>query len=202
MKRLSCFFLVFVAFTNVASGDEHVLALPNLIEKINVATNSRWMIRYDHRFKLLTIESKAQVKGWWSGDNSSLFGSSDSMRISFKVVPRILPEIYSKAYLKRKGQFEITRKNAEANLKPTESRRFDYYEFKPQSKTDWNTYMTYVMARESFEDLPEYYFGRIGLSVYSTYTVFPWDSNDKVSKRLDEDWDLILGLLKKYKLPK
>ena len=124
------------------------------------------------------------------------------MVILLKVVPRIAPETYSQEYAKRKAQFEVARKKAKALLHPFAGKEDYYYEFNPQSKKEWETYMTYVMARGLFEDLPEYHFGKIGLSVYYIAPLYPWDSNDKVFKGLEEDRALIFVLLKKYKLPK
>lgn len=203
MKKVLAITLFLTLFLMVKSSEDKdnvSTDLPDLIEEIEKATIKNWSIDYGNREYIL-LRYKKEFLGFEHSKSSPK--ESDPKVVFYElclyIKPKISPEKISQFKKEAKDNYENLRKAALEQIKnETMKGTITFY---PNKKNEWELYLKYLKAENTYINIPEYYYKDIGIKPMKHQSFTPKDkAQEEIFKIAEEQEQVILKLLTKYNI--
>lgn len=202
MKKVFAITLFLTLFLlGISSEDKDNVSadLPDLIEDIEKATSKNWSIEYGNRDYIL-LRYKKEILGFEhikSAPDEKKEPKIIFYEFCLYVKPKIDPEKISQFRKEAKDNYENLKK-AVLNQIKNETMK-GTITFFPNNQNEWELYLKYLKAENTYRDIPEYYYKGIGIKYMKHKSFTPKDKEqEEVFQNAKDQEQVILNLLTKY----
>lgn len=174
--------------------------LSDLVEEIEKATNKNWSVESRDK-ECILLRYKKEIMGFVNYKSAPKEKEPKVVFYEFYlyIKPKISPEKFIEYKKEIKYNYENLKKASLEQIK-NEIMKGEIH-FYPSNDNDRELYQKYFKAEKAYQDIPEYYYKNLGIIYRKNKSISAENKDQKeILKIAEEQEQLILGLLTKYKL--